>query len=483
VDEKVEITPKKNRAGLTILVLVITGCLLLSAGLVVGGYFVLKSTRSYKAPTATVGPTATMPTIVEPPTPASPGMTTATPDSQGTGVPPSIAGQMDLIQEQVLGYRGLQLKNPLQRDMMSEEKLKDVVVNDFFKDYTADDAKKDAIELNVLGLLPAGFDLHQFYLDLYSEQIAGYYDSETKEMYVIGTEFKGPERMTYAHEFTHVLQDQNYDLETLLSDEKCDADSEYCAAVTALVEGDATLSEQLWFLSNGTEQDRQEITDFYNSYKSPVYDSAPEYMKQDFLFPYSQGFDFVYSLYGSGKWKAVNAAYTVLPASTEQILHPEKYPDEKPVKIDLGDTLASLGDGWTEYDRTAMGEWYTYLILSQGFNANFRIDEAAAKTASTGWGGDEYIFLINETTGKIAFVWLSTWDSQKDAAEFFDSSKEYGSMRWSNPSSQSSTKAYWSGTPEGEVGISRKGSYILWVISNDADAYTKLSLLGASAEK
>lgn len=479
-----ETTPKKNRAGLTILVLVITGCLLLSAALVVGGYFVLKSTRNYRAPTSTVGPTATLPTIVEPPTPASPGGSTAeTPNSQTTGVPPSITGQMDRIQEQVLSYRGLPLKNPLQRDMMSEEQLKDVVTNDFFKDYTAEDAKKDGIELSVLGLLPAGFDLHQFYLDLYSEQIAGYYDSETKQMYVIGTEFKGPERMTYAHEFTHVLQDQSYDLETLLSKEKCDKDSEYCAAVTALVEGDATLSEQLWFLSNGTEQDRQEITDFYNTYKSPVYDSAPEYMKQDFLFPYSQGFDFVYSLYGRGKWKAVNAAYAVLPASTEQILHPEKYPDEKPVKIDMGDTLASLGEGWTEYDRTAMGEWYTYLILAQGYDAKFRIDDAAAKTASAGWGGDEYIFLNNETTGKTAFVWLSTWDSQKDATEFFDSSKEYGSMRWSTPGSQSSTKAYWSNTNEGEVGITRKGSYVLWVISNDADAYTKLSSLGAAAEK
>lgn len=479
-----ENTPKKNRVGLTILVLVISGCLLLSAGLIVGGYFILKSTKNYTAPTATVGPTATLPTIVEPQATATPGgVDLATPNSEVTAVPPSIAGQMDLIQEQVLSYRGLQLKNPLQRAMMSEEKLQDVVVNDFFKDYTVEDAKDDSIELNVLGLLPAGFDLHQFYLDLYSEQIAGYYDSETKEMYVIGSEFKGPERMTYAHEFTHVLQDQNYDLETLMSEDKCDADSEYCAAVTALVEGDATLSEQLWFLSNGTEQDRQEITDFYNTYKSPVYDSAPEYMKQDFLFPYSQGFDFVYSLYNKGKWKAVNAAYTVLPVSTEQILHPEKYPNEKPVKIDLGDALKSLGDGWMEYDRTAMGEWYTYLILSQGYEASFRIDDATAKTAAAGWGGDEYIFLINETTGKTAFVWLTTWDSQKDAGEFFDASSKYGMARWGNPGSQSSSKAVWSGVNEGQVGISRSGSYVLWVISNDADAYVKLSSLGAAAEK
>ncbi len=480
-----EAAPKKDRVGLTVLILVISGCLLLAAGIGVAGYFILKATKEYTPPVVTVAPTATLPTIVEPPATATPGaaVTGEAPATQATGVPASIAGQMDIIQEQVTSYRGLTLKNPLNRDMMTEEELKNVVVNDFFKDYTDEDAQDDALELNMLGLLPAGFDLHQFYLDLYSEQIAGYYDSETKEMYVIGGEFKGPERMTYAHEFTHALQDQTYDLETMMSDDKCDADSEYCAAVTALVEGDASLSEQIWFLANGTEQDRQEITDFYNSFQSPVYDSAPEYMKQDFLFPYSQGFDFVYSLYQQGKWQAVDDAFANLPLSTEQILHPEKYPGDKPVKVDLGDALASLGDGWTEYDRTNMGEWYTYLILSQGYDASFRLDDADAKTASAGWGGDEYIFLINETTGKTAFVWLSTWDSQKDAAEFFDASKEYGRARWSDPDSQSGSKVYWADSTEGEAGVTRNGSYVLWVISNDADAYTKLSTLGAAAEK
>lgn len=452
-----ETTPKKNRAGLTILVLVITGCLLLSAGLIVGGYFVLKSTKNYEEPTATAGPTATLPTIVE---------------------PPSIAGQMDLIQEQVLSYRGLPLKNPLQRDMMSEEQLKDVVVNDFFADYTADDANKDGIELNVLGLLPAGFDLHQFYLDLYSEQIAGYYDSETKDMYVIGTEFKGPERMTYAHEFTHVLQDQNYDLEILLSDEKCDADSEYCAAVTALVEGDATLSEQLWFLSNGTEQDRQEITDFYNTYQSPIYDSAPEYMKQDFLFPYSQGFDFVYSLYGNGKWKAVNAAYTVLPASTEQILHPEKYPKEAPITVSIdGSVAGELGPGWYEYDRNTMGEWYTYLILAAGDNSVFRLPEENSKKAAAGWGGDTYVFLMNENSEDTAFVWLSTWDSKNDSNEFFTSSREYGSKRWGTPQQTTSDRSTWISDTDGTVTIIQNDKYVLWAISQDAAVVDQLTPL------
>jgi hypothetical protein len=273
--------------------------------------------------------------------------------------------------------------------------------------------------------------------------------------------------MTYAHEFTHVLQDQNYDLETLLSDDTCKADSEYCAAVTALVEGDATLSEQVWFLANGTEQDRTEITNFYNSFKSPVYDSAPAYMKTDFIFPYSQGFEFVYSLYNSGKWDAVNAAYANPPVSTEQILHPEKYPDDVPAKVTVADVTAALGPGWSEYDRNAMGEWYTYLILSSGQEAKFRLADEDAKQASAGWGGDTYLFLLKENSTDTAFVWLSTWDSQKDSNEFFAASRDYGNARWGSAAKSSNTNVTWNSSVDGTATFIQNGKYVLWVMSPD----------------
>jgi hypothetical protein len=239
--------------------------------------------------------------------------------------------------------------------------------------------------------------------------------------------------------------------------------------VTALVEGDATLSEQLWFLSYGTDQDRQEITDFYNAYQSPVYDSAPEYMKQDFLFPYSQGFDFVYNLYNKGKWKAVNAAYTVLPVSTEQILHPEKYPKEIPIKVSIDESIAGeLGPGWAEYDRNSMGEWYTYLILAAGENSGTRLTEEVAKKASAGWGGDTYVFLLNDSSPDTAFVWLSTWDTKTDSNEFFAASREYGSKRWGNPQKQTNDSSTWQSGTDGTITMIQNGNNVLWAISQDA---------------
>ncbi len=437
-----------KKVGISLLVLIITGCLLVSAGLIAGGYFLLKAQKNYTPPTAVVAPTAVQ---------------TST---------SSIESQMDVIQQQVSDLRGLSLKADLQRDLMTPAELKDKVVNDFFKDYTDEEVSNDTRELTTLGLLPAGFDLRQFYLDLYTEQIAGYYDDETKEMYVISGEgFGGMERMTYAHEFNHVLQDQNYDMENglKLNDETCEADSEYCAAVTALIEGDSSLAEQLWFMRHGTNQDRQDLQDFYSDYSSPVYDSAPEYMKKDFLFPYQQGLEFVQSLYDQDAWEGVESAYRNLPVSTEQILHPEKYPGDTPVKVEVADLTTVLGEGWQEIDRNVMGEWYTYLILSSGSSPLFRMDDDRSRTAAEGWGGDTYLYYTLENASDYFFAWQSSWETKNDGFEFFDLAVDYGMARWGIPDSKSDEKVTWTSATDGTIAIYRNGTGVLWLMGSSSN--------------
>ncbi|HCS38336.1 MAG TPA: hypothetical protein DIW44_01975 [Anaerolineaceae bacterium] len=429
-----------KKISLSLVAIIISSCLLISAGLIVGAFFLLKSQKNYTPP------------LVE------------------ATEPPSVDVQMDTIQQQVSDIRGLEMNAELNRAMMSNAELQDVVMNDFFKDYTPEMAQQDADVLSALGLLEPDFDLLQFYIDLYSEQIAGYYDSTTKEMYVIGDAgFTGLERMTYAHEFTHVLQDQNYDLENglKLNDDYCEIESEYCAAVTALVEGDAVLSEQYWFLIESTDQDKNDVSDFQSTYESPVYDSAPAYMKQDFLFPYQQGFAFVQSLYGDNKWKSVDAAYANPPVSTEQILHPEKYPNEKPVKVDLPDLAAVLGVGWTEIDKGVIGEWYTSLVLDSGIDSAYQLDSFTAADAAAGWGGDAYVYYADANSEAYTFAWLSTWDNNDEAKEFLFSSKEYGTLRWGTAKVDDANSISW----QDSVSMTINGDQVLWIIANDSTAY------------
>jgi hypothetical protein len=123
-------------------------------------------------------------------------------------LPADVAKQMDQIEQQVTQIRGLNSDGPVARRLLSREQLRQHVIDDFLEDYSEKEASEDAIFLSALGLLEPDFNLYNFYLDLYSEQIAGFYDDETDEMFIVqGSGFNGPEKLTYAHEFVHALQD------------------------------------------------------------------------------------------------------------------------------------------------------------------------------------------------------------------------------------------------------------------------------------
>lgn len=377
--------------------------------------------------------------------------------------------QMDEIQSQVSEIRGLSAKGPVSRKLLTEDQLRQHVIDDFLKDYTPEEAQNDTISLAAFGLLPPDFDLHDFMLELYSEQIAGFYDHETKEMYIVqGGSFQGPERLTYAHEFQHVLQDQNYDIQNGLNynEEICKSESERCAAIQALLEGDASLTELTWFQNFASAQDRREIIDKYNNYQSPIYDSAPDFLKEDFLFPYQQGQEFVQTLFEQGGWQAVNRAYQQLPVSTEQILHPEKYPDDQPITVSIPELNGELEADWVEVDRGVLGEWYTYLVLAHGREPQSRIAKKTAGAAAAGWGGDAYVVYYNPNSQQTFMVLKTIWDTSEDAQEFAKAFETYATSRFGEPVARRNNSITWQSTTD-YTGFYIQGSQTLWIFAPD----------------
>jgi hypothetical protein len=440
-----------KRIVITCLIILVCACLLLTIIVAAGTgiYYWDKSTPLLtitSAPTVEIHPKTTSspvdrdltPTIDVTPAVAPP-MDPTLSTWPTTELPDAITIVMDQIQDEVVEIRGLNPNADIPRALLAPDELRQNVINDFLADYTPKAAKQDAISLSLFGLLPETFNLLTFYEDLYSEQIAGYYDNESKEMYVIsGSEFGGPERMTYAHEFTHILQDQNYDFENGLkiSDDYCEEDSERCAAASALIEGDASLTEYIWFYQYATSQDQADVQSFYQDFQSPVYESAPDFMKEDFLFPYSVGQEFVQVLYDQGGWQAVNNAYTNPPLSTEQIMHPRRYPDDTPIQVSLPDLSVTLSDGWEQIESDVVGEWFTYLMLAKGYQPEIQLEAETAREASEGWGGDTYHIYFNSINNQAALIIKTVWDTHRDAKEFFDAFEMYGETRWGSPSTQ-----------------------------------------------
>ena len=467
-----------NRIVLSIVIILAVACACLAAILAVSGgvYLVAGDWLNGLFPSST--PTAASP----PPTPfpatptpiPAPLSATPTPASQSSApLPAEVARQMDQIEDEVARVRGLDQPASVNRNLLTTEELRQQVESDFFKDYNPQDVEDDMRVLTSLGLIEPGYDLYSLYLDLYTEQIAGYYDLETDEMFVVlDQDFKGPQRSTYAHEYTHALQETNHDVRDGMNytEEYCETDSEYCAALQALIEGDASLTEQSWLYLYGTDQDRQEIDEYYQNNDLSVFDSAPAFLQEDFIFPYLQGVDFALALFEKGGFAQIDQAYTDPPVSTEQILHPERYPDDKPVPVTLPDLTNTLGRELREIDRGVLGEWYTYLILARGADAAFQLADDAAEPAAEGWGGDAYVVYWDEAAGQPLVVLLTTWETTAEADEFSAAFRDYAAARWGDPQpGADSNQSTWESTVDGASVFVQSGKETIWVIAPSAD--------------
>jgi hypothetical protein len=200
-------------------------------------------------------------------------------------------------------------------------------------------------------------------------------------------------------------------------------------------------------------------------------------MKDDFAFPYFQGFTFVQSFYDQGGWSAIDAVYQNPPVSTEQILHPELYPNDTPIPVDLPDLVSALGEGWREVSRNQMGEWYNYLILARAANENARLDDTTAQNAAAGWGGDEYLVLHNDATDSTAFVMKTIWDTPNDAEEFSTAFQQYADIRFGVSASQQGDTLTWS-YPGGCSSLYHSGDTTVWIIAPEsATAQTITNLI------
>ena len=344
---------------------------------------------------------------------------------------------------------------------MTRAELRQFLKENLLQEYPPEEADIDQELLALLDLVPSDTDLFNLYLDLYTEAVAGLYDETTHQLYVIaGEEHLGAvEKVTFAHEFTHALQDQYFDLGALI-DIKDNSDREL--AVLSLVEGDAATVDSLYATTHLTPQEFQEL--LTSGGLLEVYLSAPLYIQQLLVFPYIAGGQFLAALRAAGGWERVNQAMQDPPLSTAQILHPEQYLEERtdPVEVVLPDLEASLGGEWQLLERDTLGELTLRLHLQAHLPLN------GARTAAAGWAGDRLGFL-KDTAGRHLLVLLTTWANEVEAGEFFQSYLDFleykGSSEWTLLEEDEGTH-FWE-TPDRHVYLSRVQDRVLLVLAPD----------------
>lgn len=308
-------------------------------------------------------------------------------------------------------FRRLPALRQVTSTLISNDQLRLQLEAELEENYPEEEAIADQEEFALLDLLPQEFELRAFIEDLYAEQVLGYYDPEDEHLYVrLDTDNLSPQdRLVYVHEYVHALQDQHFDLEAL--EDAVEGNADQAGALHALVEGDATLASLMYAEQEFPSDEYQQLL---VDEPSPIFDSAPRFIQEDFTFPYVQGLHFTLALLGIGGWDAVDAAYANPPLSSEHILHPERYlQGDDPQQVNISWVAEALGDSWTVQDTDTLGEYGLSLMLDT-FTSSI-----AARRASQGWGGDRYVYLKGPK-GRQALVLSTIWDTQRDSQEFYD---------------------------------------------------------------
>jgi hypothetical protein len=341
-------------------------------------------------------------------------------DTQGSGAAAGAARNAAIIAttqavlRETSEVRQLTILRPVKSGAQSRSEIERMVIRNLDEQTTPADMYATEVALRKLGLVPQGFQYRSFVVKLLTEQVAGYYDPKAQQFYLADwIELEG-QKPVMAHELTHALQDQHFNLRRFEQWPKGDSDSELAAH--ALIEGDATLAMTLYMAKHPLVALAFIRSVASTQTSSEQIQKAPRALRESLVFPYQEGSEWATQVYKRGGWSMVSEAYKQLPQSTEQILHPEKYfAREAPIKVSLPELRPVLGQNWKRLDYDVNGEWSYYLILDE-----FLKDSAESRRAAAGWAGDRCAVYQGAGPGEVLLAQLTVWDSENDAREFFD---------------------------------------------------------------
>ena len=301
-----------------------------------------------------------------------------------------------------------------------------------------DELARDQALLASLGVLEAGVDLGDIYLALYAEQVQGYYDGDTGELVVpsSGDELDVLDKMVLVHELTHALTDQAFGFHDRLEALADSDNDEGGAALRALVEGDATYTQALYFWQLPGALQMEGMAQI-ESGASDALGNTPSFIVDLLQFPYNEGARFATALGKQGGFDVLNSAYSKPPTTTEQIYDLDRFESGEPgVVIDLAPLEL---DGYRLVDSGVWGRAGLEALFEPSLGRNARL-------AAEGWGGDGYqVYFDGEQT---VFVIVLVGDTEFETDELHDGWASFVAAQV--PSSSTSTVGF---VPDGNVAV------------------------------
>ena len=324
----------------------------------------------------------------------------------------------DSVLEEVSRITGWPIRSQLKKQVVSRAEVQKYLTENIREEYTPKELHVQEATLKAFGLVGADFDLGKFLITFYTEQAAGYYDPHRKTMCLADWVSADMQEMVLAHELTHALQDQNFDLDKFVNADRGNDDA--TNARQALVEGYATAVMMqhmvgdvdlaaipiLAPLLEGVIH--QQMGEF------PAFSSAPYFFRFQALFPYTEGMGFMQEGLKHGGWKALKQVFVNPPTTTKEIFEPQVYFEHRSLPamaLPAPEALSSVPH-LEKLDENTMGQMGYYSLLGQF------LSEDETKSVSRGWLADRYILYEDAGSHLYALVGRTRWSSPETAAAF-----------------------------------------------------------------
>ncbi|HEY6394243.1 MAG TPA: hypothetical protein VIX12_02425 [Candidatus Binataceae bacterium] len=334
----------------------------------------------------------------------------------------------DQIESGIQEIRQLKFTAKVPVVVKDSNQVSEMMASDLAQDYSDERLRLDGTAGILVGLFPMRFDLKSETLKLLKNQVAGFYDPHGKEMVLveggvdIGFLYNTAQlmiqrdvvgEMLLAHELTHALQDQHFEIDKRLDALKENDDR--LLALKSVAEGDATIAGFAYTagaMSNETADKLIDNIDEIPQAFAAQTPGAPEGLSVPLLFQYTQGARFVREAYRRGGWAAVDALYRDPPQSSHQVMHSEFYFGHRvdPAKISI-DGYQHIMVRWTKGDDDSYGELLLRVILERGLGKN-----APELAIARQWSGDRMIIL--QQGRAVTVIWMLSFSDAQAASHF-----------------------------------------------------------------
>lgn len=399
------------------------------------------------------------------------------PSTASASASQSLLATADEVLAEMSRITGLPVKAPLEKRIVTRPEIEKYLLENLHAEYTDEEIHAQEALLKALGLVSPEFDLEKFIINFYTEQAAGVYDPRRKVMLIADWPEPQMQKMVLAHELTHALQDQNFDIRAFLRGARANHDA--TEARQAVAEGYATaamMQHTLGGLDLGSLPSLEPMLAGMVSKQMeafPVFSNAPFFFRLQALFPYTRGMAFMQAGLARGGWKNLSELFEHPPASTKEIFEPQFYYEGKglpEVSLPRPEPLERVAE-LRLLEENVMGQLSYYTLLGQ------LISESEAKQVTPGWLADRYILYEFEgtTPARYALVARTRWASPESALAFFRDyhtilGRKYPGL---TPDNRSGTDLYVGAASNGTVILLRHGHEVLWgegIPAQEADA-------------